>query len=143
MFYILYASTAVRPFTDTELGELLRVSRLNNAAANISGMLLYYEGSILQYIEGSEADVTALFHKISNDTRHLGIFALDKSSLESRALPEWTMGYKALNHEGLGRLGRFDFTKEALERSLDPDMPGLVLSMMRTFYKSAKRFAVD
>jgi len=143
MHYLLYASSADRPFDHVELDALLLKSRRNNEAANVSGMLLYHDGSFLQYLEGQEADVEAVFDRIAKDPRHHGIFVLDKGTIADRALPSWSMGYEPLKSEHSDRLGAFDFNKAALEKALDPELPRSVLSMMRTFYRTAHRFQGD
>lgn len=140
MHYILYASTAVERFNSEQLEELLDVSRRNNAAVNVSGMLLYYDGSFIQYIEGEEADVAGLFDRISADPRHLGVFVLDKGETAARALPEWKMGYTSLSDQDRDALGSFDLNFDALEQELDPELPRTVLSMMRTFYRTSHSF---
>lgn len=140
MYYVLYGSTAVKPFDEAELEEMLRSFRQKNEAVNISGMLLYFEGSILQYFEGSKSDVTALFQKIDADTRHHGIVVLDQNAIDERALPKWSMGYESLGPVDVARLGHIDFTKDAIEQALDTEMPKNVLSMMRTFYRTTRGF---
>lgn len=143
MYYLLYASSAVERFSDEQLEALLEVSRRNNETVNVSGMLLYYDGSFIQYIEGEKADVETLFERISLDSRHFGVFVLDKGDISTRALPHWKMGYTSLSAEDEKTLGAFDLTKEALELELDPELPRSVLSMMRTFYRTANRYDSD
>lgn len=140
MYYLLYASTAVERMEDEQLESLLEVSRRNNAAINVSGMLLYYDGSFIQFIEGEKADVIDLFERITQDPRHFGVFVLDQGEADRRALPEWKMGYTPLSAEDRKTLGTFDLTREALEKELDPELPRSVISMMRTFYKTANRY---
>jgi len=47
MYYLLYASTAVERMNDEQLESILEVYRCNNAAVNVSGMLLYDDGSFI------------------------------------------------------------------------------------------------
>jgi hypothetical protein len=140
MYYFLYASSAVRPFDASELDALLQVSRRNNAAADVSGMLLHHDGSFLQYLEGNEEDVSGVFERISKDPRHHGVFVLDKGSMAARALPSWSMGYEPLDAEQQEQVGGFNLNKADLERALDPELPRSVLSMMRTFDRTSYRF---
>lgn len=143
MYYLLYASSAARLFGASELDDLLRVSRRNNAAADVSGMLLHHDGSFLQYLEGEEPDVSAVFERISKDPRHHGIFVLDKGNIAEKALPSWSMGYQPLDPEQQKQVGGFNLNKADLERALDPELPRSVLSMMRTFYRTSHRFKED
>lgn len=143
MYYLLYASSAVRPFEAIELDSLLQVSRRNNDAVNVSGMLLHHGGSFLQYLEGNEQDVSGVFERISKDPRHHGVFVLDKGRIAERALPSWSMGYKHLAPEQQEQVGGFNLNKADLEKALDPELPRSVLSMMRTFYHTSHRFKDD
>lgn len=140
MYYLLYASTAVERLSDEQLEDLLKVSRQNNAAVSVSGMLLYFDGSFIQYIEGEKSDVLTLFERISADPRHFGLFVLDQGELDAKALPDWKMGYTRLRADEREVLGAFDLNKQALEQELDPELPRSVLSMIRTFYRTAKRY---
>ena len=46
-----------------ELAEILRIARENNAAHDISGMLVYHGGSFLQVLEGPEGAVNSLYRE--------------------------------------------------------------------------------
>lgn len=104
-------------------------------------MLLYYEGNFLQYLEGTEEDVNALFARILDDTRHHGLFVLERGDIDDRAFSAWTMGYKRFENEQPDALGGFDLSAEALEKKLPAELPVMVMSMMRTFYRTAHRYA--
>ena len=52
MIYLLYASTAVREFSESELDELVATSREKNSKRDITSMLLYKNGNIIQMLEG-------------------------------------------------------------------------------------------
>ena len=47
-FQLLYISAANHDFTEEELEALLIKARSNNEKVNVSGMLLYHEGSFIQ-----------------------------------------------------------------------------------------------
>ncbi|OYV16473.1 MAG: hypothetical protein CG438_1611, partial [Methylococcaceae bacterium NSP1-1] len=47
-----YASTALKDWTPEELLELLKVCRDNNAAKDITGMLVYSDRTFFQVLEG-------------------------------------------------------------------------------------------
>lgn len=143
MYYILYASSAALPFSGSDLEALLAVSRRNNARVGVTGMLLYHEGSFIQYIEGQKTNVRSLFERISRDPRHRGIFELESGEIETRALPEWSMGYEPAGEHAGDLFGRFDLRRESLEAALDPRLPKTALAMMRTFYETATRFSDD
>ncbi len=57
MFFLVYVSSAVRPFSRVDLDDLLATSRANNARVGITGMLLYKDGNFMQVLEGDEEAV--------------------------------------------------------------------------------------
>ncbi len=93
LIHIIYASRAAVPFTENELQELLALSRSNNAAIDVTGMLLHCEGSFFQVLEGEEAVVNALYAKIGRDPRHDEVVKVISESINERAFDEWSMGY--------------------------------------------------
>ena len=64
MNYIIYVSAAVELLDEYELLNILSASRKNNQARNITGMLIYGEGTFMQVIEGEEDDLKNLYKKI-------------------------------------------------------------------------------
>ncbi len=96
VFQLGYASAATHPFSDDELVELLAKSRASNAERDVSGLLLYHEGSFLQVLEGDRAVVEALFDRIGEDTRHTDKLLLFRREGVERCFDEWTMGFHRL-----------------------------------------------
>ena len=80
---------------DTErLDEILKTARDNNHQRNITGMLLFHEGSFIQVLEGNAEEVEALYEMISQDPRHKDANVVLKTEVEERAFDQWSMGYK-------------------------------------------------
>lgn len=124
MFFIIYVSSAIHPFPRPELFDILTKSRLNNAKLNVTGMLLYKDGNIIQVLEGEETGVRTLYAKIALDPRHQAIIKLLQGTTEVRQFPEWSMGFNDLNHVDLTSIpGYSEFLNTPLtsaEFSLDP-----------------------
>jgi len=97
MQYIVYMSTAIKAFSDIELKELLTQSQKNNTRDNITGMLLYGQGSFVQVIEGDDEKIKETYQRILNDDRHKGIIELAQGTLEKRNFPDWSMGFNTLS----------------------------------------------
>ena len=93
MYYIVYVSTATALFSVDMLTDLLEASRRRNAAAGISGMLLYKGGNFMQVLEGPEDAVHQLYERIERDPRHHGSIVLIKGTQAQRQFPEWLMGF--------------------------------------------------
>jgi len=73
MFSLVYVSSAVTPFSSTELADLLTVSHQNNLPAGITGMLLYKDGNVMQVLDGEEPAVLELYTRIGRDPRYRGV----------------------------------------------------------------------
>ena len=97
MFFLVYVSSAVRPFSPTELIGIMDQAVVNNAKVDITGLLLYKDGNLMQILEGEEAAVRALYNKIGRDPRHRGLLTLMQGQQEERQFPDWSMGFKDLN----------------------------------------------
>lgn len=97
MFFLVYASSAIQPFSRPDLEDLLATSRENNARAGITGMLLYKDGNFMQVLEGDEEAVRELYDKIAADPRHKGEILLQQGFTEERQFPEWSMGFRDLH----------------------------------------------
>jgi hypothetical protein len=133
---LVYISAAAHPFSSDELTSLLAKSRLNNAAQNITGMLLYHGGSFLQAIEGEEKAVGDLYRRISQDVRHTHIEMLLKWYVPKRSFGDWAMGFAHSSAEAFKKLPGFrDFfngTLNAQAFAADPSAAHRLLLEFRT-----------
>lgn len=142
LHYLIYLSSAPEKFSTEALNVLLHHARENNAARNITGMLLHADGNFIQYIEGERDTVVGLFDLISRDNRHRNILKMADGEIVERLFPDWWMGCHELAAGGFVERGLFDLTATTLEAHLDPDMPRAAIAMMRQFYRTADRFPV-
>lgn len=97
LYYIVYASTAVGSWSDTEFEELLLQARRDNERLGVTGMLLYSEGSFIQVLEGEKETVMTMYDKILRDPRHRNPIKLMEGSLSQRNFPDWTMGFRKVS----------------------------------------------
>jgi hypothetical protein len=125
MFQLVYASSALRPFSEPELRTLLRKARQNNVKLGVTGMLLYKGGNFLQALEGEQEVVTTLLTSIESDPRHRGVLVLLRRTSEQRDFPDWSMGFRNLANQDAGNMpGYSDFMNTSLtgaELSQDPN----------------------
>jgi hypothetical protein len=89
---VVYISQATSTFTESELNELIEVSRRNNKKHSITGAMLYLENSFIQVIEGKDAAISYLLHTLRADTRHLDIRILSDKLAQVRNFQNWSMG---------------------------------------------------
>ena len=99
MIFLVYVSSAKRPFTRADLLALLAQSRARNAAAGLTGMLLYNGGNFMQVLEGPEEAVNALYAKIGRDPRHSGLMTLLRGPLAARQFADWSMAFCNLDED--------------------------------------------
>ncbi len=97
MFQIVYASTAVKMFSGSELLEWLVPFREKNACLGITGLLLYKHGSFMQVLEGTEEAVRALYAIVRADQRHHHVLTLATLPVTARQFPDWSLGFKDLD----------------------------------------------
>lgn len=80
----------------SELDHILRAARRNNAAAGITGALLYSDGCFAQVLEGSLSRLEVMFEKIGLDDRHHEVTLLHFKPLERRVFGQWSMAFAGL-----------------------------------------------
>ena len=97
IYTLVYISFAPGGLEESELSEILEVSRRKNQERNITGLLLYAEGNIIQILEGDQEKVEALYENISKDERHERITRLFAMHSESRMFSEWSMAYQRMS----------------------------------------------
>lgn len=91
---LIYVSSASEPFTPDQLDSLMRKSRFKNAHFGVTGCLIYHQGNILQYLEGSKVSIDFIYGSIALDSRHTGIQRLCYGPVEQRSFCDWTMALK-------------------------------------------------
>ena len=115
---IVYSSRATQGFDSESLLRLLETARENNLRANVSGILLYAEGTFLQVLEGDSEVVESLYDKIEEDRRHHDTRVLLRVEDDVRAFGDWTMGFvKATKELRQSMAGLNDFLSSDLARA--------------------------
>lgn len=96
MIQLLYISLATWPMQEDDLIFLLQQARDRNQQQNVTGMLLYRDGTFVQLLEGESSDVEEIYQAIILDERNTGNYLIDKSEIKQRRFPSWNMGFKDL-----------------------------------------------
>ncbi len=114
MLAILYISIMHRDYNEIELEEMLKTFRFNNNKHNITGLMLYHEANVIQYIEGSDEHITKLYDNIKNDPRHSYIITLlCHKSLEDdvseKIFKDWNLGFSKINKENFIEFTKLNF----------------------------------
>ncbi|RYF57309.1 MAG: BLUF domain-containing protein [Comamonadaceae bacterium] len=88
MLRLVYISHAVAP-VDTALP--LKQAWEKNPGTGITGGLAVLDEVFLQYLEGEDEQVDALFARISNDHRHRDVKVLERRAIARRMFGNWSM----------------------------------------------------
>ena len=96
IYFLVYASTAVKILNEAELVSLLEPMRAYNQSRKITGLLLYASGTFVQVLEGSRSEVLELYGRILRDVRHKDCTVIAQGERLGRRFPDWTMGFKNL-----------------------------------------------
>ena len=138
---IIYCSQATYDFSPVDLVSLLEDSRRNNAAASLSGMLLYCSQSFLQVLEGEASTLTETYRRILADVRHTNLRLLMDDEVAAPLFPDWTMGFDHVDDEELAE--ELDGFTPATEYPLvNPDLvsnAGVAQTLLTLYAKNRVR----
>jgi len=135
LYYLVYMSAAVDLPTEAELERILLASRRNNLGLEITGMLLYGEGTFIQLLEGDKQRVLDLYARLGEDGRHRRLMMMLQGTETTRHFPDWSMGFRVMNHQEIvGVPGFNEFmsgTGSVAELSNEPRNARKLLSYFR------------
>ena len=121
MYYLIYLSSTVKPMNYDQLSTLLQQCRDNNQQHDITGMLLYQNGTFMQMLEGEKQVVLDLYEDIKKDDRHTGFHTVLEGDIEARNFQDWSMGF--FNMDKAGEFPKYkDYIRQNLAlRSFEAD----------------------
>ena len=91
LIHLVYVSRVINDFTNYDLKAILNSSNRNNLRLNITGILVYGGGRVMQFLEGSEFNVLKLFSVIKKDYRHHGVDIVRQNKIANRQYNDWQM----------------------------------------------------
>lgn len=93
MYEILYVSASARKLSEYEIRHMLEGAQVRNARRNVTGVLAYDREAqtFFQVLEGEEADVRAIFDRLSADSRHMEVRILQEGPRPDRRFGDWSM----------------------------------------------------
>jgi len=89
---LMYASRATVPVEPEMLSGILRKSTANNPVIGVTGLLCFSGDIFLQVLEGGRSQVSDLYNRIAQDTRHRNVVLLTYQEIEERSFAAWSMG---------------------------------------------------
>lgn len=134
LIHLIYVSTACEALSPEELDRILDSSVRHNAPQEVTGMLLYANGSFMQVLEGEEAAVDETYSRISQDPRHRGIILIDRAPISERSFDRWSMGFRRLgDEEAAAHPGYAPFFQSGFDASRIGAQKGFALEMLMNF----------
>ncbi|ATC64364.1 hypothetical protein CMV30_10580 [Nibricoccus aquaticus] len=124
---LVYVSAATDLLPKEELVALMQKCSARNAQSELTGLLLYKDGNIMQVLEGPEQNVETVFARIKHDPRHKNLLVLLKEPIPARNFPDWGMAFRDLRSRELRDIPAYneflntpltDFTTPAQSRKL-------------------------
>jgi Sensors of blue-light using FAD len=76
-----------------EIRQILAASRRNNAAAGVTGALMFNRGCFAQVLGGPRPAVERTFERIQRDPRHADVMPLEFAPVARRGFPSWSMAF--------------------------------------------------
>lgn len=139
LIHLVYVSSALKELEAEELTRLLDSSFRHNAQNNVTGMLLYLNGSFMQVLEGNETEVDETYSRIRQDPRHSRLILIDRAPIQARSFADWSMGFKHMDatdiaaHPAYNPILRSGFDSAVGARE------GLALELLKVFAASQGR----
>jgi hypothetical protein len=137
LIQLIYVSTAAELYSNQALDKILESSVKHNARQAITGMLLYYEGSFMQVLEGEVSAIDETYLRICNDHRHYDLSVLSREAIINREFPKWSMGYRRLTDEDASKNPAFaPFFSQGFNTAQLGIHPGISLNLLKQFCRA-------
>jgi hypothetical protein len=92
---LIYRSVAAWALNPAELQHLLDVARGRNEREALTGLLVYQRGRFVQWLEGPQDALQAVWASIQRDPRHTEVERLHSPRLSQRLFPDWRMMFSS------------------------------------------------
>lgn len=97
VFYLLYYGIESFKFKQKDFQDLLEQARSRNEKLNITGKLIYCEGTFIQVLEGEEQHVKEVYASILRDHRMVATKLVTEGKVEERHFGAWSMDFKEIS----------------------------------------------
>jgi hypothetical protein len=104
---LAYISKETHTLPKEAVKKILEESVNNNSSKHITGMLIFYNGTFLQVLEGHKKLVTDLYDNLKKDARHKNLLLLYTNPIKSPDFSSWSMGF--VDAEEIIKSGDKDF----------------------------------
>ena len=131
---IIYVSKSVA-LDDEILTKILATSRAWNFEHNITGILLYNDGNLMQVLEGPGNEIKPIFEKIKMDKRHKEVSLIVSKDVKCRSFSKWSMAFRTVDKNLFNQI-QIEAYNDPLNTRLLPDNPNAdnsILSLINLF----------
>jgi hypothetical protein len=128
----------VKLIDENQLNELFYQSILNNTSQNITGILLYKEGTFIQILEGKDRAINNLFKTIHDDKDHNNITKIIDRRIEKRLFENFRAGYITLNN-----YKKMDILETFLRNRNNPPHSNVILAVLSPFLNKRSILELD
>ena len=132
---VVYLSSSFGLLPDARLEALLISARQFNQAHEITGVLLYADGTFMQCFEGKKSEVELVYKRIKGSSQHRGITELMNEPIKERSFPDWHMGVSRPTASELLQLGKEDWSKALAYPSLEG---ALGFRLLKNFWRRSQ-----
>ena len=136
VFSLTYVSSASGLYSCDIYRDIALTAHKYNSDHDITGMLLVFNETIIQFLEGPEAEIEDLYKKIENDPRHKGPIVVSTRHLTTREFPQWSMGYKELLETDDPKF-IFSLDPETLNNHFPVHISGTTDALLNSFKRSS------
>lgn len=97
MISLTYMSSAIQLLSPRQLAHLHARAEQRNLQHDVTGVLLYDEGSFMQCLEGPTDSVVEIYRIICCDPLHHNIFEMSRSTIAQREYGDWSMALRTVS----------------------------------------------
>ena len=127
MHILFYSSVASREMLDSDILDILEVSRDRNSHHLVTGILVYQKKSreFFQILEGEKEVIFRLLENIKNDARNSSLDLIYDEEIPERNFKNWGMAFAELDSVENNKLDGFSeylskgFTSEISKKNID------------------------
>ena len=91
---LAYISDCHSGITPATVADIHQQAKRNNAANEVTGVLLASNKHFMQFLEGEPQQIEQTYQRIRQDTRHTNVRLIFSRSIGQRQFPNWHMGLK-------------------------------------------------
>lgn len=130
MIRLLYLSQCAPGISKDQVQDILHISKRNNAALGITGVLVHGGMLFMQVLEGPEYAVLRQYARILDDVRHGDCRIIHISPATARVFKDWSMGI--IEADPLG----FQHIADLRGRRLESVREGEFMATMQAFLRA-------